>query len=400
MGEPLFDDRGRVLASAHHRLIEDLVSPYSAKLRAYLHFKRIPHRRVRIDFELYMQTIPRLVGFPIMPVLLHADGRVMQDTTPILEWFEQTHTDDQHPAALPDDPRMAMLAWLLDDVADEYLPRLIMHGRWGSEHSRTTLAHRIARRMSHSTPQTDHRPLAAMVLARQTGFDAHLGIDSNARADLDAQIVELLGLLERHLSRHRFLLGDRPSVADFAWYGPLWAHLWMDPDSTRVMEVHGRHTCDWLDTITEIGDVRGGIADELELGPWLEFAELPESLVDLLRFAAATWLPNGLACARASVERSKRYAVEIRGLTSEWSTHHYRAWSFEQVQRRLLALADPARAELDEVLRSAGLLPGLLDQGVLANGLYEGLTPPFVVDGIGDARVARRRLDRARSSEP
>lgn len=43
----------------HHRLLEDLVSPYSAKLRSYLHFKRIPYRRVRIDFEMYMQTIPR-----------------------------------------------------------------------------------------------------------------------------------------------------------------------------------------------------------------------------------------------------------------------------------------------------------------------------------------------------
>ncbi len=390
MATPLFDDQGRVLPAPQHRLLEDLVSPYSAKLRSYLHFRRIPHRRVRIDFELYMQTIPRLVGFPIMPLLVHADGRVMQDTTPILEWFETTQTDAEHPAALPSDPRLAMIAWLLEDVADEYLPRIIMHTRWGTEHSRITLSHRIARRMSFSTPAADHRQLAGMVLARQSGFDSHMAIGPTTRADLDAQLLELLGLLERHFAEHRFLLGARPSVADFAWYGPLWAHLWMDPDSTRVLEVHGRRTCDWLDTITEIGDTRGGIADELELGPWLDFAAIPTSLIDLLRFAATTWLPNGLACARASVERSKRYTVELRGIACEWSTHHYRAWSFEQVQRRLLGLEGEVRAEVDELLARAGLLPALLDQGVLANGLYEGLTPPFVVDGIGDARVARR----------
>lgn len=187
------------------------------------------------------------------------------------------------------------------------------------------------------------------------------------------------------------MLGDRPSVADFAWYGPLWAHLWMDPDSTRVLEIHGRRTCDWLDRITEIGDVRGQIDEHFERGAWLAFDELPASLIALLEFAATTWLPNGMPTARASVQRSKRSSVDLRGIASEWSTHHYRAWSFEQVQRRLLALDAGARADVDALLTRTGLLPGLLEQGVLANGLYEGLTPPFIVDGIGDARIARRR---------
>ena len=69
---------------------------------------------------------------------------MLQDSTPILEWFE---TQFPEPSTVPADPRVAFVQWLVEDFADEYLPRFSMHYRWGNELSRETLSHRIARRL-------------------------------------------------------------------------------------------------------------------------------------------------------------------------------------------------------------------------------------------------------------
>lgn len=399
LAELLDPETGAVRPAPHDRLVEDLASPFSAKLRAYLNFRGLPYRRVRVDMELYLQIMPRLVGFPSLPVLLSADGRVMQDTTPIIAYFERER-GEPHPQATPkNDPALAFISALLEDFADEYMPRLIMLTRWGTAAGAQALAHRIARRMSWTRPEADQQQLAALVLARQRGFDRHLAINDATRPDLEAQLLELIALLEARLGEHRFLLGDRPSVADFALFGPLWAHTWMDPSSAGLLEIHGRRTCDWLETIEEFGDPRGAAGSEGRLGQWLALDQAPDSLVDLLRFVAQTYLPNARAAASASLVRKKGYTVEIRGVTCEMSTYHYRAWSFEQVQLQYQALGADQRARVDPLLERAGLLPGLLADGILHNGLYDGLTPPFIVDGIGDNRVAHHRR-RAKLAKP
>jgi glutathione S-transferase len=97
------------------------------------------------NIDIYMGEIPALVGQPIIPVILTPDNQVMQDSTPIVEWFESQY---QAKPAIPEDPRLAFIMWLLEEFADEYMPRLHMHTRWGNEQNRRTLSHRIARFMA------------------------------------------------------------------------------------------------------------------------------------------------------------------------------------------------------------------------------------------------------------
>ncbi len=368
----------------HYRMWEDVTSPYSAKVRVYLHYKGIPFRRMRTTFADYLTTLPALVGMPIIPVLLTPDERVMQDSTPILEWFEGQHPE---PSAVPEDPALAFVHWLVEDFADEYLPRFAMHYRWGNELNRDTLSHRIARRFSYGDPGGDVGASAGMVLARQSGYDLFLGLDPVTRRDLDEQLLLLLAILEAHFRDWQFLFGDRPSVADFALYGPLFAHLWSDPGSSRLMEVHGPQTCHWMETITSLGDSRGAVGQTL-FGEWLRpEPDLPDTLKWLLHFIGTTYVPFGSATARASLAREKTFTVEIRGFPTTCSTHHYRAWALEQVQLRLEGLGGEAKERCRGWLEEAGVLPGLMAGGILHNGLFDGFTPPFVVDGVMDNRV-------------
>lgn len=369
-----------------YRLIEDATSPYSAKVRAYLHFKELRYRRMRATFPLYMRTIAEQVGFPTLPVLWTPEGDVLTDSTPLLRWLEARHPA---PRALPEDPRVLFLSELVEDFADEYMPRFSMHYRWGNAISRETLSHRIARRLAYGTP-VDPRDLAPGVLARQSGFDVHLGLDEATRSDVDAQFGELLGILDALLERQSFLLGERPSPADFAVYGQLWAHSYRDPFSMHLLELHGPRTCTWLDELTDIGDARGAVG-RTAFGDHGPFDVAAERLAPLLRMVASTWVPVGAASAAASVERRKQIELSIRGVPTTMSTNHYRAYAFEEVQRCFDGLDPDARADVSRALSAAGDFRPLLDGPRLHNGLYDGLGPPLVRDGIGDNRVKHRK---------
>jgi glutathione S-transferase len=382
-----------------YRLWASTDSPYSWKLRTYMNYKNIPYKRMRIDATAFMETIPQLVGMPVMPVMLAPDDQVMQDTTPIMEFFEQEYTDR---SCSPSDPRLQFINVLLEDFADEYFGRFSMHYRWGNEQNRQTVSHRIARALLYGNEDMHPKQVAPMVLQRQEGFDASLGLNSDEiRQSIHQQLLDLLAILDRHFCDHQFLLGDRPSLADFAFYAPLYTHLLQDPYSAEIMECHGARTCNWIDTINEFGDSRGCLG-QTEFGQWLNLDEgVPEAIKALLAFSSKTYVPFSTGVAKAIKEnpRAKQASALIYGVWTEYGAFAYRAWSLEQVQIRYQALSGDSKAFVEQLLTETHVLPGLMEHGVVHVDLFDGFTPPFIKDGICDARV-RNLKEKQRDTGP
>ncbi|MEH6345597.1 MAG: glutathione S-transferase family protein [Bermanella sp.] len=369
-----------------YRLWCDPNSPYSCKLRTYLNYKGIPYQRMRVNLEAYNSTIVEKVGMSIMPVIITPLDHVMQDTTPIMTEFEQVYKDH---SCTPADARLAFIMTLLEDFGDEYLTRFSMHYRWGNEINRTTLSHRLARSMSYGNVNLHAQKVAPMILGRQSAFDGPLGLkDKAARDSLDTQLIDLLNILDKHFEQHQFLLGDRPSLADFAIYGHVYAHLYQDPYSAAIMEQYGSRTCNWMDTITEFGDNRG-LAAQTEFGDWLNLDEGNHTTLEqLLNFVGKTYIPFAAGTALAASLGNKVFRANIYDLDVEFSTFQYRAWSFENVQKAYDALSTDHQQWLQPKLTAAQVLPGLMKNGMLHCNLFDGFNPPFVKDGTCDARVS------------
>lgn len=382
--------------TSKYRMWCDSSSPYSWKLRSYFHYKDIGYRRMRSNLTAYFTQIPEKVGMSIIPVVLTPDDKVLQDTTPMMEEFERLHPKR---SCVPEDPRLAALMWILEDFADEYLVRFAMHYRWGNELNRDALSHRLARSMCYGQADMHPRDIAGMVLDRQSGFDLPLGLSSDAaREVLDRQLLELLDILDRHFSQYQFLLGDRPSLADFAVFGQLYAHLYQDPFSAKIMECHGARCCNWMDTMLEMGDQRGEVGQS-EFGEWLAFAgELPDTLQELLRFVAQTWLPYSRGTARALALGEKKMTIAISGVATDFLAAQYKAWSFEQVQVKLKGMNESDLADLIPLLEKTGLLPELLLAEVHHVDLYDDFTPPYIVDGVADAKLRYLRDKQAQQA--
>jgi glutathione S-transferase len=112
---------------AHYTLYGMDVSYFTGKLEAYLRYKRVPYRRVEATWRILMGPLRRHTGVAKVPVVETPAGEWLQDSTPMIDWFEARFPDG---AVLPADPVQAFCCRLLEDYADEWLWRPALHYRW------------------------------------------------------------------------------------------------------------------------------------------------------------------------------------------------------------------------------------------------------------------------------
>jgi len=58
------------------------------------------------------------------------------------------------------------------------------------------------------------------------------------------------------LETHDFLFGARPNLAEFTLYGPLYAHLYRDPESGAIMKAKAPRVAAWTERLLS-GDYAG-----------------------------------------------------------------------------------------------------------------------------------------------
>ncbi|MCB9661105.1 MAG: glutathione S-transferase family protein [Sandaracinaceae bacterium] len=207
------------------------VSPYSAKTRAYLTFKRIPFTEVAPSAWTLYRDIQKAVGAAIMPTVLTPEGRWMQDSTEIIDALEERFPKvSVHPST----PKQRIAALLLELHADEWLPSVALHYRWNRHENRDFALREFGSAAFPGLPPALSRVLVRPVASKMAGYRAVVGVTHETIPGFERFTASLLAQLELHLRAYPFLFGTRPSVADFALYGPLWAHLYRDPGSTYL----------------------------------------------------------------------------------------------------------------------------------------------------------------------
>ena len=75
-------------------------------------------------------------------------------------------------------------------------------------------------------------------------------------------------------------MGGRPSLADFALYGPLYAHLYRDPASGEIMKARAPNVAEWVERLLTGAYAAGELA-----------YHVPETLLPILARHAAEHLP-------------------------------------------------------------------------------------------------------------
>ena len=216
-------------------------SYYTAKISACLRYKRIPHQNVLATRAVFRNDILPRVGWPVIPVLLTPEGNTLQDTSEMFDHLERRYPT---PATLPLDPAGRFLALLLELAGDEWLKIPALHYRW--TYDAEFAACEFGYNNDPEAPLEKQRELGRKIAARFSGWTVPLGANPSSIPCIEAEYRALLAGLDDHFASCPFLLGQAPTLADFAFYGPLHAHLYRDPVSGQILRQGFPQVVGWI----------------------------------------------------------------------------------------------------------------------------------------------------------
>ena len=253
------------------------LSVYSAKGRSYLIKKRIPYRELFPSHPDFGSRILPSLGFFVIPVLETPGGEIVQDTSDIIDYLEARFPE---PSFVPQTPVQQTVATLLCAFGSEGFNQPSMHYRWSFLHEHGDyIVTEFGRATSPSRGPGATQGHSGAV-HRSHEESAQAGHQGRTIPAIETASV-MLRSLDALFLHHPYLLGGRPSMADFGFMTGLYAHLSRDPVPSALMKSRAPNVFRWTERMN-IANLDDGRFPEAG-NAYLPNDQLPEALEPILR---------------------------------------------------------------------------------------------------------------------
>ena len=327
-----------------YRLFGFELSPYSVKVRSYLRYKDIPHEWI-VRGMAQMPEFQKYAKLPLVPLLVTPDEKSLQDSTPIIEKLEAVFPDNP---VIPDDPALAFITFLIEEFADEWCNKAMFHYRWRRDVDQESAALRLAKEQLGD--HADEATLAGatkMIRERMVSRVWFVGSSDETAPFIEAQYQALLEILEPHLVSRPYLMGGRPSLADFGLFGQLY-ECYSDPTPGTLIKEQYPSVTAWIERMLNPG------AD----GEFESWTELSDTLFPLLKEQIAElFLPWSDANAKALEENRENFSVELKGQNFSQQPQKYHRKSLLTLRERYQAYRE--HNALAQIMEGSGCLQHL-----------------------------------------
>ena len=271
-------------------------SLYTGKARCYLRNQGICYVELPTTHPDFAARILPQIGRGIIPVLETPDGQVIQDTIDIIDFFEARGVP--YPV-YPSTPLQHSVAIIIEYYGSQAMLKHAMHYRWSYRDQQEGF-------LRHAFVSGSGESMAEMIMGRMNSYLPRLGVNEGSIAAIENSFETLLDLLDAHFAEMPYLLGGRPSIADYGMIGPMFAHLGRDPVPAGIMKNRAPRVYRWVERMTAPG---------LDVVEYPDCAaqfwpndELPPTLEAVLRHIAADIFPeltDKMAFMDAWVERTQ-----------------------------------------------------------------------------------------------
>lgn len=315
---------------APYRLFGGALSPYSRKVASYLRFKGLDFAYCERNAG-NAEEFAQLAKLPLLPLLIAADGSVLQDSTPLIETLEQRH---QAPSITPDDAALRFVSLMIEDFADEWLNKVLYHYRWSFPEDARLAAAAIVAAVAPDAEAAQVEQAIAQVCAQMGERRALVGVSDAAAPVLESSLARTLDALQQVFQATPFLLGSRPACADFALAAQL-EELAHGP--TAQAQIGARPAVSAYLERMRAPDGEGVFAAA---------SARITALRPLLEEIASVYLPWLAANAEAHFSRRESFAVELAGMPFAQAPQRYAATkAFPELRAKFTAAAEALGGE-------------------------------------------------------
>ncbi|MCB1686172.1 MAG: glutathione S-transferase C-terminal domain-containing protein [Pseudomonadales bacterium] len=330
-------------------------SPYTRKMLALLRYRHLP-------YELLLGDQASALGMPepkvsLLPTfyLPGASGRLeaVVDSTPLIRRFE---AEFKARAAIPANPVLSFLNYLLEDYADEWLTKAMFHYRWyyAADIERAGTILPLWTGISASPEQMAARK--QFVAERQISRLYVVGSNDTTAPVIEASYRRFLAAFDRLLQRQPFVLGSRPASADFALYAQLTQLAKFDPTPMAICLEEAPRVFAWVDLVD---DLSGNPAADTD---WMDAARVGETLGELLTEVGRVYVPALLANAAALEKGEQQMSTTIDGRAWTQPAFPYQAKCLHWIRQEFAALRAADADVVRQLLEGTGCEP-LLSAG-------------------------------------
>jgi len=345
-------------------------SLYTGKARAYLIKQDVDYLEVVPGSQRFFKEIVPKIGRMIIPTIETPDGEIIQDSTEIIDYFENNGLARQ--SAYPTAPRQLAVAHVLELYGSEGLLRPAMHYRWNfPEVNDDFIERNFADDLRPGAPADQALEAARQGMNRMRLAAVAFGVSPETIPPIESAYLELLDLLQAHLGAAPYLLGGRPSLADYGLIAPLYAHLSRDPHPSTLMKQRAHRVFRWTERMNARNAEYAGVPSQS--GDFFANDGVPDTLKAVLRHAAEDLVPETEATAHfidewlethddveegAVLERGLGLCrFEFRGRTVNALAQPYRIFLLQRLQDACNAMPADARRSVAELLGEVGLGP-------------------------------------------
>lgn len=323
-------------------------SPYTRKMLAVLRYRHLPYRFMILNR--YNTTMP-MPKVPLLPTFWFADAQgemqPVTDSTPIIRRLERDYSGR---SVLPTDPVLALLDELFEDYADEWLTKAMFHYRWHYADDIDRAGEVLPRWRAITASEETIQQLKQQFSDRQISRLRYVGSSPETAPVIEASYERFLDLMDAHLRRHPFLMGERPGASDFGLFGQLTQLTHFDPTPMALTLKRSPRVFAWVDLIEDLSGLP--VTDE----GWLTREAAVESLRDLLGEVGRTYVPVMLANAQALVQGKELVETQIEGLRWVQQPFTYQGKCVKWLRESWQKLVPTDQAFLRGVLAETGCL--------------------------------------------
>ena len=321
-------------------------SPYTRKMLAVLRFRRIPYRFL-VGLWTGDEDLPKPKVDLLPTFYFDSDDGIeaVVDSTPIIRRLENEYLGR---SVIPDDPALAFIDYLVEDYADEWLTKAMFHYRWQYAADVALAGEILPRWRDLTATASEIAPRANAVRERQIGRLYVVGSNDVTGSVIEGSYRRFLRLLDDHIGNGPFLLGARPSSADFGLFGQLTQLATFDPTPRDLTAEAAPRVVAWVQTVE---DLSGLEPDEPD---WVGRDEVPATLRALLVEVGRTYVPVMLANARAIDSGSDRVEAEVDGEHWVQRPFPYQAKCLQWVRQEYARLDGTDRDYVDGILAGTG----------------------------------------------
>lgn len=323
-------------------------SPYTRKMLATLRYRHIPYSVFWGN-----GNIPE--GYPkpkvmLLPTFFFPDGDngelvAVTDSTPLIRRLE---TEYAGRSVIPNDPALQFLNTLIEDYADEWLTKAMFHFRWTHEADWKNAGPLLVYWGMNTAPKDMADQFSAQFTKRQIDRLYVVGSNEITAETIEGSYQRLIAILDELLQRKGFVLGARPSSADFALYGQLTQLAVIEPTSAAVTRETSQRVRAWVDIMEDLSGLPPAEDD------WFTADEAREALGPLLNEIGRTYTPAMIANAKAVMGGEETFETEIDGRAWTQPTFKYQAKCLQWLRADHDALSGNERGSIDALLTGTG----------------------------------------------